>query len=132
MHHLTDQTQEIRLSCAKAEAIANADAHLQNVGLTTYSEAIAALRTMFARAGANVLLDSDEQMVKARTALSNAPKAEPATNPGTATSKFFCEIAIGTEFWFDGKVWTKASYTQATSETTTLAVHQEEVVMSCH
>lgn len=60
---------------AKSEAIANADAHLQNVGLTTYSEAIAALRFMFARAGANVVLDTDDAMAKARAALRNAPSA---------------------------------------------------------
>jgi len=121
---------------AKAEAIANADAHLQNVGLTTYSEAIVALRTMFARAGANVL-DNDEAMAKARAALRNAPEAtprpvdEPVTDPGTAKNKFFYELAVGEEFGLDGKVWTKASYTQATSETTTLVVGQDEVVVTC-
>jgi len=42
------------IKCAKAEAIANADAHLSNVGLPTYSELVEALQEARKCIGKNV------------------------------------------------------------------------------
>lgn len=44
-------------------------------------------------------------------------------------TKYFRDVAIGAEFWFDGKFWIKTSKHGAVSQTTIRSFETDEVVL---